>query len=865
MAKPIRLLTCVFLTLASGAFALSSITVEKASVGSRELVLTFDDSILAPDLSKLQIEGYSIENAVFIEEMDSIPTRFAPKYLDLTLPGNGTTLNYLPTPGTLFVDLPDSLVPQVGAVIADTAFGGLLRRVIAVDGQSESGLIGRRWVLNTVAADLPEAVLDCDLAFKTRLDMTQIFPAITQDQDVLGDNGEGAPIYGRMELSLTGAQILFQPVVTGRIRIRNGRVELFQFQVMGNCEVAANMAGTINGNGNFNYEEELPGQRPTLVPLGSGLFLKVQNRPFLKMDALSPEQGFSAEGSFRIKNAFKGELGLNAGQWRPMAENSMTLVDKSVREFKGAGEMKLSLKPRIEVLFDGVQGPAFIFEPFARFSSLPEKSSPFQAESTSVSLPGGAPGLIGVGNKQVSLGANIYMDMRTNFIGPATMRSVLLFNREQMMLSPPREGTLAFKETDSSKLSFLCQTFPKSDSYILQQKLDAGPWITVLDQVVNPKIKLASLKPNSSYRFRAMGVNAMGIGPAFPPEGLAFQSPSLNHPPFVPVPLFPDSQSVVPDSAILLTWKGGDPDLGAKVLYTVLVDTHYPPIAVQSSGIADTALELAGLALGQRYYWKIIASDGIDRSESAVRTFSLTARLTVVHSKSEQQPAGFPLVLVPKGAYHREDGSIVQVGPFLLDKTEVTQGQYQKVVGKNPSYRFSDSLPVDRVTWEEAASYCQETGGRLPTEAEWEYAARSGDSGAYYWGRGNAGEYAWYRDNSDNHSQKVGLKKPNAWGLHDMSGNVFEWVQDWYAEYGRQDVDHPKGPATGTTKVIRGASWYSEAANLELSARYNNRPGFRNFKVGFRCAKDVQSPELGELNGRASSFASKTVSNSTLP
>jgi formylglycine-generating enzyme required for sulfatase activity len=216
-------------------------------------------------------------------------------------------------------------------------------------------------------------------------------------------------------------------------------------------------------------------------------------------------------------------------------------------------------------------------------------------------------------------------------------------------------------------------------------------------------------------------------------------------------------------------------------------------------------------------------------------------------------------VFVPKGAFRREDGKMVQVGPLFMGKYEVTQGEYEKITGRNPSYRLQDSLPVDRVTWDEADAFCRETGGRLPTEAEWEYAARAGSATAYYWGDGDPGQYAWYRDNSDDRTQKVGLKKPNAWGLHDMAGNVFEWVQDWYADYDSTELDHPKGPAAGTAKVIRGASWYSEAASLNLSARFNNRPGFRNFKVGFRCARDVEHTAAAGLPDPAGALASRPV------
>ena len=907
MPVPCRHFMIGLLGLSSGAFALGQIQVEKAAVGDRVLILTVDDSIQAPDLSKLQIDGYTVENAVFVEDLNPEPTRFSPNYLDLTLPGNGKVIDYVPTPGTMVVDLPSTFTPQPGTILADTAFGGLLRKVVSVEGQPSTGLTGRRWVLRTQEADLPEAVTDCDLTFRTRLDLNQSLADFSQDQEVVGELPDGSPAYGELGLSLKGSQVLFQPMVTGRIRIRDGKVEVFRFLVSGDCEVMANVTGAVTGSGSYEYEEELPGNHPTVVPLGSGLFLKVQSRPFFRVEANSKGDGFSAQGSFRIQNSIKGELGFSDAQWRPLAENKMTYSEKSAREILGEGEIKISVKPRIEMFLGGVQGPAFTFEPYARFTSAPDAAlSPPPANAAvspgtvpnsanpgpnpAGSAPGlfippvggspninGNPGMFGMGsapyvpvvpasgNRQLSLGSNIYMETRTNFIGPAAMRSFLLFNREQMVLSPPREGTLALKEADSSRISVLCQAFPKADYYIIQQKLGAGAWETLLDRAVQPlKIRIASLKPNSQYRFRAIGVNAMGNGPAFPPEGVAFTTPSANHPPFMPLQHFPDSSSSVADSVVTLTWRGGDPDPGSKVLYTVIVDTRSPPLAVQSASATDTSLELLGLTPGHTYYWKVIASDGIERTESPVHSFTIKAA-PEPEAEPSKEPGLGPLVLVPKGTYRRLDGKLVLVGPFFLGKTEVTQKDYEKLTGKNPSYRYYDSLPVERVTWDEAQAFCQETGGRLPTEAEWEYAARAGTTANYYWGNEseNAGDYAWYRDNSENHTQKVGLKKPNAWGLHDMAGNVFEWVQDWYGDYSPTDLDHPRGPSAGTAKVIRGASWYSEASNLSLSSRYSNRPGFRNFKVGFRCAKDVESAVFGAAGADpAPALASKAGESS---
>jgi hypothetical protein len=860
----------------SSAFALGQLHVENAAVGQRTLILTVDDSIVTPDLSKLRVDGYEIENALFVDEQGP-GTRFAPGYIDLTNPAQGRTLEYAPGPGSLLVEMPEGVTPFPGAILGDTAFGGLLRKVVEVDPQPQPGINGRRWQLRTVPAELPEAVLDCDISFRTRMDLNLALGDFAQSQDVAGtlgapdpQTGDAAPAYGHLDIGLKNAQVLFQPVVTGRIRMRDGQVQAFNVQVAGDCEVAAAVRAAVSGAGDYAFEEELPGKAPQILPLGSGLFLRMQDRPFLSLESHSSDESFSAQAEFRIRNSIKGELGYNDGQWRPLAQNKMAWSNNALTSTMGAGTIRMAVKPRIEMLLEGIQGPVFTFEPYARFSSVrtapPQgwgRPSATSAESTAAAWAlRGAPALPVPANREVSLGADIHMESRTTFNGPSDLRDFLLFSREQTVLAPPKEGTLFLKEADSNRLALQCATYPRAEYYVVQQKLGNGPWETVLDKAAAPKIHLASLKPGGQYRFRAIGVNALGMSPAFPPEGLPFIAPALNHPPFLPLAAFPDSGAVLPDSqAVVLAWKGGDPDPGNKVQYTVYLDTKYPPLSASQSNIPDTSLTLTDLKPGT-YFWKVAASDGVERSEGPVRSFTV--------KPSEPQPAkGFPavypLVLVPKGSFRREDGKLVQVGPFFLGKYEVTQEEYEKIAGRNPSYRLQDSLPVDRVTWDEAETFCRETGGRLPTEAEWEYAARAGSGSAFYWGDANPGDYAWYRDNSDNKTQKVGLKKPNSWGLYDMAGNVFEWVEDWYAEYDPAELDHPKGPAAGTAKVIRGASWYSESGSLSLSARYNNRPGFRNFKVGFRCARDPERTASNWTEAVPAALAGKTADLSARP
>jgi formylglycine-generating enzyme required for sulfatase activity len=187
--------------------------------------------------------------------------------------------------------------------------------------------------------------------------------------------------------------------------------------------------------------------------------------------------------------------------------------------------------------------------------------------------------------------------------------------------------------------------------------------------------------------------------------------------------------------------------------------------------------------------------------------------------------------------------------PYYLGIYEVTQEQYERVMGKNPSYFKGARDPVENVSWEDAVAFIEKLNGmpsekdagrvyRLPTEAEWEYACRAGSESAYCFGDTlvTLQQYAWFGENSGSKTHPVGKKQPNAWGLYDMHGNVWEWCYDWDGDYSSAAVADPSGPARGSYRVLRGGSWVNEAALCRSARRRWFVPSFRFNSVGFRVA-----------------------------
>ena len=247
--------------------------------------------------------------------------------------------------------------------------------------------------------------------------------------------------------------------------------------------------------------------------------------------------------------------------------------------------------------------------------------------------------------------------------------------------------------------------------------------------------------------------------------------------------------------------------------------------------------------------WEAIHKAEAERTALAQREEAEKQRLAAEEEARRRRALELAkeFVAIPAGKFVMGWGSRNQIQitrDFEMGKYEVTQGQWETVMGSNPSHFKGADRPVESVSWDDAQEFLKRLNGkadgylyRLPSEAEWEYAARAGAREQPQ----NPEALAWYDKNSGDQTQPVGQKQANAWGLHDMLGNVWEWCNDWYGEISDQSkarltVD-PRGPLTGTARVIRGGSWDSNWLKASVDFRERREPSFRDYLIGFRCVR----------------------------
>ncbi|MCB1192844.1 MAG: formylglycine-generating enzyme family protein [Leptospiraceae bacterium] len=271
---------------------------------------------------------------------------------------------------------------------------------------------------------------------------------------------------------------------------------------------------------------------------------------------------------------------------------------------------------------------------------------------------------------------------------------------------------------------------------------------------------------------------------------------------------------------------------------------------ILKSKYADAELVYSYNILARLTKQEIIQKDGEKKEEK--KSYNPTTKNSI-DMEFVLVPAGdFEMGDIPgDGDFDEKPAHIVRISnPFYLAKYPVTQEQWDIVMKENPSgFNDSKKQPVENVSWEDAYKFIrklnemEETNAyRLPTEAEWEYAARAGTKTKYFWGDKIDKDYIWFKENSGNHTQVVGLKQPNPFGLYDMVGNIWEWCEDWYDfdYYRNSPVEDPQGPESGVYKVIRGGAWNSGIRNIRISDRSSRSPDLGSLAIGFRPVKKVE-------------------------
>lgn len=791
--------------------------IVKAIPGENTLTIQLPDTNNKLNLQEVRVKGHTIRTAAIVEESIHNPIRFQPQVIDLTQDPGSKISAYDSISGILQVRTV-SQVYKPGQVLLDTSLGGKCLYILAILSSTyTSG--ANLYALQSRPARLEEVIYKGSFKFALqagkKFTFQNIPPVMVLDSQKVA----------RFKLDYSKLAVGFFPQINGAIEILNGQRVQESLEWGGYLEFTGMLQMEKWDSLPFQYSLPLVKAVEFKIPVKSGYSISFFQELKFELDFASPQPYTYIQLPFQEKINF-GAMGIKKSEKWNFASSSLELVKikntypHSPSINSGTSQLRLSYQSKI-----GLQvSPDFKFETgiSADYSSIHAYQPLF---GINVNRRVNTYSWVGFSNKE----------LKENF-------QKLNLQESPPLLEGPPVGKISPEAMLKSPTSLVLRwsNNSKAERYWVQQKI-YDSW-TPVRFTADTKIEVSDLTPGSQYVFRVLPLNFYGVGE---PESLMVRTPNKNNPPVITFLQKPNGESLSADS-ITLQWQAHDPDSLDRITYQIFLDTLSPPTVPYTKSSSNSNLVISKLLAGKNYFWFVEAFDGTNISRSPIYKFSTKKDASnspnatpIAPEKEFPKSPGPNWVYIDSGSYFRENQSKVFLNPYFIQKTEVTQKSYQKLMGKNPSFRRGEFLPVESVSWYEAQKYCDLIDAKLPTEAQWEFAARSGKYNRTNLSKIEADTEAWYYENSENQTHPVSIKKPSPLGIHDMAGNVFEWTLDWYENLPNLNQRNPQGPTTGITKVTRGGSWYSDFNGLQPTVRTPFRPKLSSYKLGFRCVKEV--------------------------
>ena len=763
-------------------------------------------------------------------------------------------------------DTPDIIE---GDIILGQTGGGYLRRVTGVTIQ------GNQMILETVQATLTEAFEELEVQGNFSLSIGD--SSVTNSVDNASKFGETFYLDG-----VTGADgglnlhnvELFDAVVSqgGRsielcVSISEGRIEyepdvdigleihwftLEEFHAIAESELVCDMELECTASAALNLLEghrTIFSHRFGAIPIGPLVFV-----PTLRFIA-GYNVAISAAGSFSTGFNFESSTTIgteyDGSEWSSVYEHEAELARGPVRWDASFGASITGyVKPRLSFELYAVAGPYMEIEPYLRFGGV------VRLRDWEWGLYAGIDANVGVSMDLMGHNLADYHLTLQNWEREIAVEHGEFPNDPPSTPSAPNPSNGATNQPIDTELRWQCSD-PDADQLTFDiyfgtsqnPSLAREGWYAL-------NYDPGDLDRDETYYWKIVAHDEFDhstVGPIW----RFTTAPPGNQPPNAPSAPSPAHQATNQSTDANLSWSCSDPD-GDPVTYDVYFGTAANPPRVQQNHNLTT-YDPGSLNANTTYYWKIVAMDNRSHStEGLVWNFRTSEGGGGGEEREFELANGvnITMVWIPPGSFMmgRQDNEQDSDGDedprhevninygFWMGKYEVTQAQWEAVTGSNPSRFDGNGRPVEQVSWDDIhEDFLTRIDGdfRLPSESEWEYACRAGTETRFYWSddsdHDEIGDYAWYTSNSNSQTHDVGQKRPNAFGLYDMSGNVYEWCEDWYhGSYAGAPDDGSAWDDNGSYRVLRGGSWYDNPRYCRSAYRDGVIPYYRHNGGGFR-------------------------------